>query len=114
MEEALLSGQVGNADTWRVSSTHLMPGYSECYACLTMKNIGKPCAGKPHARFDEGGLANAATEWLFRHRQMKRAETDKPNLKLQRPALYSTLDPPVIPVKTESRKVTLDAGSSPA
>jgi len=30
-------------------------------------------------------------EWLFRHRQMKRAETDKPNLKLQRPALYSTL-----------------------
>jgi hypothetical protein len=55
-----------------------------------MKNIGKPCAGKPHARFDEGGLANAAMEWLFRHRQMKRAETDKPNLKLQRPALYST------------------------
>jgi hypothetical protein len=23
-------------------------------ACLMMKNIGKPCAGKPHARFDEG------------------------------------------------------------
>jgi hypothetical protein len=25
-----------------------------------MKNIGKPCAGKPHARFDEGvlGMAN--------------------------------------------------------
>ncbi|MDO9529720.1 MAG: hypothetical protein Q7J27_11255 [Syntrophales bacterium] len=22
-----------------------------------MKNIGKPCAGKSHARFDEGGLA---------------------------------------------------------
>jgi hypothetical protein len=22
-----------------------------------MNNIGKPCAGKPHARFDEGGLA---------------------------------------------------------
>lgn len=21
-----------------------------------MKNIGKPCAGKPHARFDEGAL----------------------------------------------------------
>jgi len=20
-----------------------------------VKNIGKPCAGKPHARFDEGG-----------------------------------------------------------
>ncbi len=24
-----------------------------------MKNIGKPCAGKPHARFDEGGQAQA-------------------------------------------------------
>ncbi|MFH0813739.1 MAG: hypothetical protein V2A69_13020 [Pseudomonadota bacterium] len=23
-----------------------------------MKNIGKPCAGKSHARFDEGGLAS--------------------------------------------------------
>jgi len=22
---------------------------------LKVKNIGKPCAGKPHARFDEGG-----------------------------------------------------------
>jgi hypothetical protein len=22
--------------------------------CLAVKNIGKPCAGKPHARFDEG------------------------------------------------------------
>lgn len=28
-------------------------------ACLGMKNIGKPCAGKPHARFDEGGQAKA-------------------------------------------------------
>ena len=26
-------------------------------ACLKVKNIGKPCAGKPHARFDEGRLA---------------------------------------------------------
>jgi len=24
--------------------------------CPAVKNIGKPCAGKPHARFDEGGL----------------------------------------------------------
>ena len=24
-----------------------------------MKNIGKPCAGKPHARFDEGGQVTA-------------------------------------------------------
>ena len=26
-------------------------------ACLGVKNIGKPCAGKLHARFDEGGQA---------------------------------------------------------
>ena len=25
-----------------------------------MKNIGKPCAGKPHARFDEGGLVKGS------------------------------------------------------
>ena len=25
-----------------------------------MKNIGKPCAGKSHARFDEGGLVQAS------------------------------------------------------
>ena len=25
-------------------------------ACLVMKNIGKPCTGKPYARFDEGAL----------------------------------------------------------
>lgn len=27
-------------------------------ACLAVKNIGKPCAGKPQARFDEGRLRN--------------------------------------------------------
>ena len=26
-----------------------------------MKNIGKPCAGKLHARFDEGGQARACS-----------------------------------------------------
>ena len=26
-----------------------------------MKNIGKPCAGKPQARFDEGRLMNEQT-----------------------------------------------------
>jgi len=30
-------------------------------ACLTVKNIGKPCAGKPQARFDEGRLMNDQT-----------------------------------------------------
>ena len=30
-------------------------------ACLGVKNIGKPCAGKSHARFDEGGQAKACS-----------------------------------------------------
>ena len=30
-------------------------------ACLGMKNIGKPCTGKPYALFDEGGLAYASS-----------------------------------------------------
>jgi hypothetical protein len=40
-------------------------------ACRTVKNIGKPCAGKPHARFDEGGLGTDAMVQLLRHRQTK-------------------------------------------
>jgi len=28
---------------------------------LDVKNIGKPCAGKSHARFDEGGQARACS-----------------------------------------------------
>ena len=28
---------------------------------LGMKNIVKPCAGKPHARFDEGGQAEVCS-----------------------------------------------------
>ena len=30
-----------------------------------MKNIGKPCAGKLHARFDEGGQVNATSSLLY-------------------------------------------------
>jgi len=36
------------------------------------------------------GWLNLVMVRLFRHRQTKGAETDKPNLKLRRPALYST------------------------
>ena len=35
-------------------------GTGKC-ACLGTKNIGKPCAGKLHARFDEGGQAQACS-----------------------------------------------------
>jgi hypothetical protein len=30
------------------------------YVLLTVKNVGKPYAGKPHVRFDEEGLADPA------------------------------------------------------
>ena len=36
-------------------------GGLEISACLGVKNIGKPCAGKPHARFDEGGQAKGCS-----------------------------------------------------
>ncbi|HUV49487.1 MAG TPA: hypothetical protein VMW78_00480 [Anaerolineae bacterium] len=67
-------------------------------ACPAVKNIGKPCAGKPHARFDEGGLSKVATARLLRHCQTKRAETDMPNLRSQQPALYSAKSPHKSPV----------------
>jgi hypothetical protein len=41
-------------------------GRLEIGACLGVKNIGKPCAGKPHARFDEGGqLQNCSLLYPF-------------------------------------------------
>ena len=40
---------------WVIQSTD--NGGLEISACLDMKNIGKPCTGKLHARFDEGGLS---------------------------------------------------------
>ena len=62
-------------------------------ACLGMKNTGMPCAGKPHARFDEGGLANMAMHRLLRHRQTKAAATDRSALRRWHSALYSTRYP---------------------
>ncbi len=43
-----------------------------------MKNIGKPCAGEPHARFDEGGQARACPllyplQLIFAHEKGRRA-----------------------------------------
>jgi hypothetical protein len=55
-KEALLPGQVEELLSGGISSIHPKPEFSYFYACLAMKNIGKPCAGKPHARFDEGRL----------------------------------------------------------
>jgi hypothetical protein len=46
-----------------------------------MKNIGKPCAGKLHARFEEGGQEKWTMARLLRHRQTKEAATDRPGLR---------------------------------
>ena len=54
-----------------------------------MKNIGKPCAGKPHARFDEGGLAKAAMVWLLRHRQTEESKTKEIIIKRRKGELYA-------------------------
>ena len=54
-----------------------------------MKNIGKPCTGKPYARFDEGEQANLIMHRLVRHRQTKEAATDR--LTLRSKGLFSTL-----------------------
>ena len=57
------------------------------------KSIGKPCAGKLHARFDEEGLVRLPMEWLLRHRQTKEAEIDKQVLMAIKtsPLLYPSL-----------------------
>ena len=50
-----LNVRVRRRDILSRASKH---GTGKC-ACLGTKNIGKPCAGKLHARFDEGGQAQA-------------------------------------------------------
>jgi hypothetical protein len=48
-----------------------------------VKHIGKPCAGKPLARFDERGQVSVTMIRLMRHRQTEGAETDRPGLPLR-------------------------------
>ena len=56
-----------------------------------MKNIGKPCTGKPYARFDEEGQVNMTMAKLLRHRQTKGAETARFSLRYGKLIPYSTL-----------------------
>jgi len=66
-----------------------------------MKNIGKPCTGKPYARFDEGGLVMVSMDGLLRHRRTKVAETDRPIPNGDR-SLSSTLPFPLIVTMVEA------------
>ena len=55
-------GPTGRTGSPRTGSTarhlpaHRNGALSDC-ACLTMNDVGEPCAGEPHARFDRGPLA---------------------------------------------------------
>jgi hypothetical protein len=46
------------------------------------KTIGKPYAGNPHVRFEEGELVKVTMVRLLRYRRTKGAETDKPSLRV--------------------------------
>jgi hypothetical protein len=46
--------------------------------CPAVKNIGKPCAGKPHARFDEGGQVKACSLLYPEFRTEKYSRTYQP------------------------------------
>jgi hypothetical protein len=46
-------------------------------ACFSMKNIGKPCTGKPYARLDERGQAIVSKAGLLRHSQTKGGGTSE-------------------------------------
>ena len=68
-------------DTIRTLQRTLYAKAKQLGACLGVKNIGKPCAGKPHARFDKGGQEKQTMAGLLRHRQTKRAATDRLGLR---------------------------------
>jgi hypothetical protein len=71
---------------WIVQSAHLRR--MDESACLEVKNIGKPCAGKLHARFDEGRLATRMT-CLTRSSRVRRG-VKRSHRETMEPASYST------------------------
>jgi len=50
---------------------------------VLQETVGKPYAGNPHVRFDEGELVTVTMVKLLRHRQTKGTGTDKPSLPMQ-------------------------------
>ena len=56
-------------------------------ACLAMNDVGKPCAGDPHARFERGPLAKR----IDRADKGEKAEAQHPTLDTNdQPAAYLT------------------------
>jgi len=54
------------------------------------KQTGKPIAGNRHDGFEVAGVGNQFTDWLMRHSQRKRGETDRPDLRSTAPVLDPT------------------------
>ena len=57
---------------------------------LGEKCAGARSAGNPHAACEVAGAGNELTEWLVRHSQRKRGETDRPVLRSIAPVLDPT------------------------
>jgi hypothetical protein len=57
---------------------------------LDEKCAGARSAGNPHAACEVAGTGNELTEWLVRHSQRKRGETDRPILRGTAPVLDPT------------------------
>ena len=49
----------GTSAIYRLSGNGALP---DC-ACLTVNDVGEPCAGEPHARFDRGPLGRRSRSW---------------------------------------------------
>jgi len=54
----VVAERISDGEILRIIKMWLKTPVKEEGACFVVKNIGKPCAGKLHARFDEGGLAS--------------------------------------------------------
>jgi hypothetical protein len=69
-----------------------------------VKNIGKPCAGKPHARFDEGGLASQLwCGYLGTARRKGRKQTSQPKAVIASSLLYPDSHEEVVIQKLNER-----------
>jgi hypothetical protein len=76
-------------------------------ACLPVNDVGKPCAGKPHARFDRGLLAKQRPWWVGTH-----APDGKPAGVSPTACRLLINQQPTLPVALSGLWVPLDVGSN--
>jgi hypothetical protein len=63
MTQVLLSPQRLGLVRWSCHPAQTLPGLAGQGRTPTVKNLGKPCAGEPHARFDGRGLETDHDQW---------------------------------------------------